>query len=198
MFKLLVSTMFFLTFLSNSQFVFGQSNAPSTLNSAASDNKKFALSEIRNIHGATGPFAVAGYRIGKRASEELELLKGSFNWDVNHESLMEVKWSCIADGIQAATGASAGKLTLRLTPVQSQKDVQSVISNKKTNEKIVFRLTDSFLQKYLNAPPEQLNEIGQTVLDLPDEQIFTIEIVSPGDKPKSLFERKKTAAPSKN
>ncbi|HMB02756.1 MAG TPA: hypothetical protein VKP69_03330, partial [Isosphaeraceae bacterium] len=35
------------------------------------------LTRVREIHGAAGPWAVAGYRIGERALEELKLPRHS-------------------------------------------------------------------------------------------------------------------------
>src|SRR5882757_4522051 len=39
--------------------------------------------------------------------------RGSFSLEVTHRTLFQVQWSRIADGIQAATVVSAGKLNLR-------------------------------------------------------------------------------------
>lgn len=174
---------------------FGATAQQTPKTSSADEYKDYAVKEVGAIHGGTGPFAVAGYRMGARAMLELELLRGSFDWNVEHDSLPEVRWSCIADGIQAATGASVGKLTLTLIQVKEQKQVQSIIVNKKTGEKIIFRLTDSFLKKYYDTPYEQLNQMGRAVMDLKDEDIFTMEII-PGDKPQkpSPFERKRAEA----
>ena len=73
-----------------------------------------ALDQIAFVHGGTGPFAVAGYRIGQRALKEMNLSRGSFNLEVIHKTPNEVQFSCIADGVQAATGVSVGKLNLKL------------------------------------------------------------------------------------
>ena len=69
-----------------------------------------AMQQIAFIHGGTGPFAVAGYRIGQRALKELNLPRGTFTLEVIHKTPNEVQYSCIADGVQAATGVSVGKL----------------------------------------------------------------------------------------
>jgi hypothetical protein len=64
-----------------------------------------ALAAVAAVHGGSGPFAVAGYRIGTRALRDLGLPRGSFDVEVVHTSPGEVQWSCIADGVAAATGA---------------------------------------------------------------------------------------------
>lgn len=68
------------------------------------------LSRVATIHGAADVFAVAGYRMGERALHDLSAQRGNFALDVTHRTPLEVQYSCIADGWQAATGVSAGKL----------------------------------------------------------------------------------------
>src|SRR5579884_371207 len=101
--------------------------------------KDSVLEQIAFIHGGTGPFAVAGYRIGERALKELNLPRESFSLEVVHKTPEEVQWSCISDGVQAATGASPGKLNLRIQ--KAPKDsVETIIRNRKTGQGFVFRL----------------------------------------------------------
>jgi len=40
--------------------------------SSADEYKDYAVKEVGAIHGGTGPFAIAGYRMGARAMQELE------------------------------------------------------------------------------------------------------------------------------
>ena len=72
------------------------------------------LARVKEVHGAAGPWAVAGYRIGERALKELGLPRHSHKLEVVHRCPMQVQYSCMADGLSAATGASPGKLNLRL------------------------------------------------------------------------------------
>lgn len=61
-------------------------------------NKKVdnnVLNQVAAIHEGAGPFAVAGYRMGLRALQELGVDRGSFSVDVTHETPAEVQWSCI-------------------------------------------------------------------------------------------------------
>jgi hypothetical protein len=89
------------------------------------------LSRVAEFHGAAGVFAVAGYRIGVRALSELHEKRGSFSLDVTHRTPFEVQWSCIADGIQAATGVSVGKLNLHLVQVMRDQ-LETVIRDKQS------------------------------------------------------------------
>jgi formylmethanofuran dehydrogenase subunit E len=132
------------------------------------------LQQVAAIHGAPGPFAVAGYRIGQRALKELGLAPGSFDLEVRHESPAEVQWSCIADGVQASTGASAGKLNLTMRQVPRE-DLRTVVRRKSTGATLSFRLTPAFSQRFVNLPRDRLPGAGAEVLALPDEEIFSIE-----------------------
>jgi formylmethanofuran dehydrogenase subunit E len=133
-----------------------------------------ALSRVAGIHGAAGVFAVAGYRIGARALIELNYQRGSFALDVTHKTPLEVQWSCIADGIQAATGVSAGKLNLHIVET-TRANLETVVRDKKTGRTLVFRLAPGFLQKYLDTPREHQASAAREVLTLPDSSIFSIE-----------------------
>ena len=151
-------------------------HASNDANSASS-----ILDRVAEFHGAPGPFAVAGYRIGERALRELNLSRGSFAVEVIHRTPFEVQWSCIADGLQAATGVSAGKLNLRLVET-TQDQLETIVRNRKTGEELVFRLQPSFLKKVLNLPSEQLNSAGAKVLSLREEEVFSMRLqpTSPG------------------
>jgi formylmethanofuran dehydrogenase subunit E len=122
----------------------------------------------------SGPFAVAGYRIGERGLKELGLPRGSFALEVVHESPSEVQWNCVVDGVQAATGASLGKLNLQLVPVPLAQMV-TVIRNRKTGQELEFRLRPEFAKSFLNLPEKDLEAAGAKVAALPDEQIFSFQ-----------------------
>jgi formylmethanofuran dehydrogenase subunit E len=133
-----------------------------------------ALARVAAIHGAPGPFAVAGFRVGERALRELGLNAGAFDIEVVHESPAEVQWSCIADGVQAATGASAGKLNLALKAVP-QPEMRTVVRKKSTGATLIFRLTPSFAARFANRPRGELAHAGAEVLRLSDDEIFAVE-----------------------
>lgn len=82
-----------------------------------------------------------------------------------------MQWSCIIDGLQAATGASVGKLNLKL--VESPKDkVYSVIRNRKTGQEVKLELTPEFVKNNLNLSDKQLLAAGARTTALPENQIF--------------------------
>jgi len=136
-----------------------------------------ALERVAAIHGGTGPFAVAGYRMGERALRELGAERGSFDLEVVHESPPRVQWSCIADGLQAATGTSPGRLNLKLVEV-SRDRASSVVRNRRTGKAVTFTLTPAFLDRWKDLPSDQNAAAGAEVMRLADHEIFEITLAS--------------------
>lgn len=144
----------------------GHATAPA---SAAGDGAK--LDAVAAIHGGTGPWAVAGYRMGEAALKQLGLGRGSFDLEVAHFAPREVQYSCIADGAAAATGASLGKLNLTLSEAAA-KDLRTSYRRRSTGQVVVLRLTDGFKLRFRDVPRERLGEAGREVLLLRDADIF--------------------------
>lgn len=169
-------------------------NRPARADTASTaDDGERAARETAAIHGAAGPFAVAGYRIGARAMRELGALKGGFGVDVLHEAPAEVQWSCVVDGLQAATGASLGKLNLRLTTAPADR-VRSVVTDRESGARLVFRLKDSFLKRFFNVPVPDLEAAGREALKLSDDEIFSVEVAAEGTRKNPFRERRRAGA----
>jgi formylmethanofuran dehydrogenase subunit E len=139
----------------------------------AATTHRAALDRVAAIHGAAGPFAVAGYRMGERALAELGAQRGSFALEVVHEAPAQVQWSCIADGLQASTGTSPGKLNLKVIEL-SEERTTSVVRDRRTGKALKFTLTPEFLARWKDLPHEELPRAGALVMDLRDEEIFTV------------------------
>lgn len=123
------------------------------------------------IHGAPGPWAVAGYRMSEHALAKLGLSRGSFDLQVVHWTPKEVRYSCIADGAQAHSGASVGKLNLSVVDTTAD-NVLTIYRDKKSGKSVALRPTASFRERYANTPPDKARVLGREVLSLPAEQIF--------------------------
>ena len=130
-----------------------------------------ALSAMRGVHGGAGPWVVAGYRMGQFALGKLGLPRGSFDLDVVHHAPHDVQYSCIADGAAAATGASLGRLNLRLEPAEPQA-TRTTYKNRVTGASLTLQTTQAFAMRYMNVPRAQLSAAGEEVLRLPDTDIF--------------------------
>jgi formylmethanofuran dehydrogenase subunit E len=122
------------------------------------------------IHGLAGPFAVAGYRIGEYARQRLQLTRGSLDLDVTHHSPAQVQWACVIDGLQAATGASLGKMNLhRVSSVQTF----SVWKNRRTGQMLRFELASALLKANVDLPYNKLYAAGLRVAQM-KESVFRV------------------------
>lgn len=137
------------------------------------------LQKVAAVHGQAGPFAVAGHRMGERALRELDAHHGEFSLNVTHESPAEMQWSCIADGLQASTGVSVGKLNLRHRVVP-QNRMRSIVRDRDGGKEIILKLKPEFIRRFLNTQMEKLPEAGKEVMALNDDEIF--EVVIPKKK----------------
>lgn len=145
-------------------------------NPAANDAQIDAMMEdVRAIHGMPGPWAVAGYRMGQRALRELGLQRGSFDLDVIHESPQKVQYTCIADGVQAATGASAGKLNLHLRDAKPE-DMRTAFVRKSTGKRVVIELSDAARAEMMDVPYEQLETKGRVIAGMPEGDLLIVVI----------------------
>jgi len=109
--------------------------------------------------------------MGRYALAKLGLPAQSFDLEVVHHTPAEVQFSCIADGAAAATGASLGKLNLRLEEA-TEANVATTYRRKSTGQSLVLRPTSSFAARFRDVPREKLAEAGRVVLALPDDAIF--------------------------
>lgn len=131
------------------------------------------LDRVKEIHGGTGPWAVVGYRMGQRSLRELGVDRGAFHLLVVHSSPAEVQYSCMADGLQAATGTSPGKLNLRLETAPVER-LHTTVEDRKTGRRLVFTLNPGLARSIVDLPGERLETEGRRVAGLPDDAIFTV------------------------
>ena len=141
-------------------------------NSASGESSDVVLDRVRAIHGGTGPWAVVGYRIGERALRELKLPRQSFSLMVIHRSPAEVQYSCVADGLMAATGTSPGKLNLRLEPAPVE-ELRTTVTDRASGRTLVFTIRPEFARTIRDLPMDRLEAAGRQVVALPDETLFT-------------------------
>ncbi|KYF79477.1 hypothetical protein BE11_07455 [Sorangium cellulosum] len=129
------------------------------------------LRAVAAIHGGAGPWAVAGYRMGRHALAKLGLPAKSFDLEVVHHSPRNVQFSCIADGAAAATGASLGKLNLSLVEA-SEAGVETTYRRRSTGQSVTLRPSGAFRARFRDVPRDGLEAAGREVLSLPDAEVF--------------------------
>ncbi|WP_435008448.1 FmdE family protein [Tundrisphaera lichenicola] len=131
------------------------------------------LARVREVHGGAGPWAVAGYRIGEQALKALGRPRHSFALLVVHRSPAEVQYSCVADGLMAATGASPGKLNLKLEEVPPER-LSTTVEDRESGRTLTFTIRPELVQSIRDLPMERLEAEGRRVAELPDAAIFTV------------------------
>ena len=136
------------------------------------------LRAVAQAHGGAGPWAVLGYRMGAFALKKLGLEPGSFDLEVRHESPAEVQFTCVADGTQASTGASLGRLTLTHVAVPRDR-MRTSYRRKSTGETVALRPSPGFVARFENVPRERLGEAGREVLGLSDDELFEVVPAGP-------------------
>ena len=140
---------------------------------AWADEVDTKLDAVAAVHGEAGAWAVAGYRMGEAALKTLGLKRGSFSLTVEHQSPREVRYACIADGAQAATGASVGKLQLSFTEAKAEK-LATVYSNKDTGKSVKLRPTAAFMKKFMDVPRERARVAGREAMTMSDGDVFEV------------------------
>jgi formylmethanofuran dehydrogenase subunit E len=148
--------------------------SPAPDSAVASTPEAECLARVREVHGATGPWAVAGYRIGARALKDLGLRRHSFSVRVVHRCPPQVQYSCVADGVQAATGASPGKLNLKVEDAPADR-LSTVVEDRANGRRLTFTLRPDFARSIRDLPMDRLEAEGARVARLPDDAIFRIE-----------------------
>ena len=126
---------------------------------------------LRAIHGDINPWAVAGYLMGERALTELEMAFGSDRLLALHHCPQKLPFTAMLDGIQAATGATVGKLNLRLIPA-SESDMRCEFIDMDSGDKLTYRLTPAMFQQMLAVEDGDARALALQMMTLPEADIF--------------------------
>ncbi len=135
-----------------------------------------SLQTIRAFHGRIDPGAVAGYRIGRRALAELGLAAGAEELVAVQRAARLPQLTAMLDGIQAATGATMGRLNLRLEESDA-KHVETVFANRATGRSVAFHLLPECLEIVRAPGGTEVEERALKLATMTDDELFEI---SPG------------------
>lgn len=139
---------------------------------AHDDGVEPPVARLMVIHGSVEPCAMAGYRMGDAALRALALPRNSMDLEVVHHSPRQLQWTCIADGLMAATGATPGKLNLKL---ETAAGTYSIVRNRKSGKQLTFTLIPAFEKEFLNLPAHRRTAAGLKVMGAPESTIFTVK-----------------------
>ena len=105
--------------------------------------------------------------------KDLGLPRHSFQLLAIHRAPAEIRYSCVSNGLQAATGASPGKLNLKVEVVPVQ-PLSTAIEDRKSRRKLIFTLRPKFARVIRDLPFERPEAEDRRVAALPDDDIFTV------------------------
>ncbi len=126
---------------------------------------------LRAIHGDINPWAVAGYLMGERALAEHELAFGSDRLLALHHCPQKLPYTAVLDGIQAATGATVGKLNLRLIPA-SESDLRCEFIDMESGRKLTYQLQPAMFDQMVDAKDGAARALALQMMTLPESDIF--------------------------
>lgn len=135
------------------------------------DEGNAALDRTALLHGSAEPLAVAGYRMGEAALAALGLRRGSLDMEVTQYGPRRPEWTSVIDGLQAATGASLGKMNLAL--VEAAKSY-SVVKHRKTGKSVRLELTATFLAAHQGMAEAKKAGASARVTGMPAAEIFVL------------------------
>jgi len=146
----------------------------------AEQGQKQGLEEILekavNFHGHLGPFLVLGIRMGLIGLRELRIERGNPKLRVTVMTKPSVPFSCVIDGIQAATICTVGNRKLKLR--NSQKSILAKFQILQGNNvTVTLNLAkQEELKKRLSklASSQEMERIARNVISMPEKELFKV------------------------
>lgn len=143
------------------------------------------LRSIRNVHGDLTPGAVLGFRAGRSAMEQLGLSRGENCLHVLHQCPASPDFASMADGVQAATGATLGRLSLELAPVADARQTSTIFADQKSGRTLTIRFPADIVEEIEAADDTfSVEALALRIATMPDELLFVVSAdeVSPQSK----------------
>ncbi|MCB9856077.1 MAG: DUF4198 domain-containing protein [Phycisphaerales bacterium] len=154
-----------------------------------------SMQMLRAIHGSIDPWAVAGFIMGERALIELGLPYGSSDFLAVQHSPKKLPYSAMIDGLQAATGATIGKMNLKLKEAPAS-DLHCEFFQLSTGKGLTYRLNDDILAKLMAVEGQDAESLAVRMMTMTGEELFDLPAhpESPVPAPGSDRELAPTAA----
>ncbi len=128
-------------------------------------------------HGHFGPFLVLGVKMGIIGMRELEVIKGNPKLRVTVMTKPSVPFSCVIDGVQAATQCTLGNRRLRLR--NSTKSVSAKFQILEGNTVTVTlnpakqEELKELLSKHVRS--EEIEKIAHNVVSMSEKELFNLK-----------------------
>lgn len=130
-----------------------------------------SMQMLRAIHGRIDPWAVAGFLMGERALIELGLPYGSDDFLAVQHSPQALPYTAMVDGLQAATGATVGKLNLKLKEARAE-DLRCEFFHLSTGEGLTYRLNGDIVAKLMAAEGHDAESLAVRMMTMSGDELF--------------------------
>ena len=131
------------------------------------------LNKAAEFHGHLGPFLVIGVRMGLLAKRTINS-DGFNDLSVTVKTGSKPPLSCVADGIQVATGCTLGKGNVA---IRDLKEVSSTFATKRRIILVKIR-TDAIQSlelELMHGDPRKMEKSATKISLTPDEKLFSVE-----------------------
>lgn len=134
---------------------------------------KNIMKKAAEFHGHLGPFLVIGVRMGLLAKRTLNS-DGFSDLSVTVNTGSKPPLSCVADGIQVATGCTLGKGNIA---VRNLNEVSSIFATKRRTIQVKIRrdAIQSLALELLHGDPRKMERTAIEISLMPDTKLFSIE-----------------------
>lgn len=130
-----------------------------------------SMQMLRAIHGRIDPWAVAGFLMGERALIELGLPYGSEDFLAVQHGPRELPYTAMLDGLQAATGATVGKLNLKLKEVPAE-DLHCEFFRLSSGEGVSYRLNPDIVAKLMAVDGHDAESLAVRMMTMSGDELF--------------------------
>ncbi|MGC8998518.1 MAG: FmdE family protein [Candidatus Bathyarchaeia archaeon] len=143
------------------------------------DEKEVLTLEIKNaenLHGHLGPFLVIGVKMARLAKKTLNVDNDKlWNMHVIAELPLITPFSCVLDGIQAATKCTIGNRKLE---VRNSSEAISAIFRLKSQDKalkiyVKKHVVEMLKEQFSKGVPNE--ELAWKIAAMPESQLFKVE-----------------------
>ncbi len=151
------------------------------------------IRSIRAVHGRLTPWVVLGYRMGRAALTRLSLSARDERLRVTHSCPLKRPYASVADGVQAATRVTLGKLSLRLQESELT-EMRTEFCDIGSTQKVTYRLRSSAVQIIEQGEPGDAEAVALRLLTLADDELFEVISGRAPPKPEAVGESPQSGA----
>ncbi|UCG45649.1 MAG: formylmethanofuran dehydrogenase subunit E family protein [Candidatus Bathyarchaeota archaeon] len=137
------------------------------------EQSKALIETAADFHGHLGPYLVIGVRMGLLAKQVLNS-DGSSGLSATVNTGSKPPLSCVADGIQVATGCTLGKGNIK---IRALNEISSTFRTKQRaiQVKTKAEAIDSLKLDELRGSQKIMEKVATKVSQMLDSQLFNIE-----------------------